>query len=584
MANPVNIYDFFYNSHSVYNKYYDAWRLNVNSFYGGEDYKQGEYLKAYDIDYSTPSEVISTYGVDENGNQTAVYRSPLAQAQTPQSANQGGTQYNNNFYGEKLDNVPVYPWVRLVASEYNAILFRNPPSRQLIDDNKLPVRDESINDFIKDVDGEGNSVNEFMSMVDTFSTVYGVVWVSCLKGKDGPYPRWRMHSPLDVTNWKYRWNESNNLELENILIRVAQEDNFQVFQHITKETIETLYVPYETDDYSFDYVDFPEGTEFITEDEDDKGFYRHIQVNELGYIPVRPIYQSTKIQNGVGHTPIFDIAQIQRSVYADMGEIYSAVSYGSHPVNIVDTETLQANGDSIGAEPGSVVRVANSLNGQPNYVYEFVAPPLDSIAELRQLIDQKIDKMNQVAMIRSEDLIKASRSGVQIEQYDSKLEALIRKKATSLENAEYQLWRMWFDWEGHPMPEEFAISYNRHFNVKSLENELAEIDKLLLSYERFDKVFSHDMSNQDFAIQEYATEAEAESIANKMGGSGTHSHEKEDGSVIYMPFATHDEYDAAVEAIKAEHETDPMFKQDIKQKIKERLGQIAMNSSTNNSL
>ena len=119
----------------------------------------------------------------------------------------------------------------------------------------------------------------------------------------------------------------NNLELENILIRVAQEEEYEIFQHITKETIETLYVPYDQEQ-PFDYVDFPEGTQYVDGDDDDedKGFYRHVQVNELGYIPVRPIYQSTKIQNGVGHTPIFDIAQIQRSVYADMGEIYSAVS------------------------------------------------------------------------------------------------------------------------------------------------------------------------------------------------------------------------------------------------------------------
>ena len=326
-------------------------------------------------------------------------------------------------------------------------------------------------------------------------------------------------------------------------------------------------------------MDFPDGTEFLTEDDEDKGFYRHVQVNELGYIPVRPIYQSTKIQNGVGHTPIFDISQIQKSVYADMGEIYSAVSYGSHPVNIVDEETLQANGDSIGAEPGSVVRVANSLNGQPNYVYEFVAPPLDSIKELRELIDQKIDKMNQVAMIRSEDLIKASRSGVQIEQYDSKLEALIRKKATSLENAEYQLWRMWFDWEGQPMPEEFAISYNRHFNVKSLENELAEIDKLLLSYERYDKVFSDDL--HDMHTREYDTEEEAIAEAVRLGGDPVAHRHIDDSRLYYMPMRNMAEY---LEAIASHHISDPDFKLEIKSKIKERLAQIAVNTSSSNSL
>ena len=35
-------------------------------------------------------------------------------------------------------------------------------------------------------------INEFMSQVDTYSTVYGVVWVSCIKPAGAPYARWRM--------------------------------------------------------------------------------------------------------------------------------------------------------------------------------------------------------------------------------------------------------------------------------------------------------------------------------------------------------------------------------------------------------
>ena len=578
MAKEINTYDFLNSSHEAYNRYYNDWKLNANSYYGGVEYRDGRYLKAYDIDYSTPSDVVNTYDIDSGGNQTAVYTSTVNRANSPQEANNGGDQVASNFYGEKLENVPVFPYVRLYASEYNAILFRNPPSRTLVDEVHLHIRDEKINDFIKDVDGEGNSVNEFMSQVDTFSTVYGIVWVSCLKGADGPYPRWRMHSPLDVTNWKYRWNESNNLELTNIVIRVASESGYEVYQHITKNTIETIFAPQDADSIA----EFPEMAEFIgsdTDDDDDLGYYRISQPNELGYVPVRPIYQSTKIQNGVGHTPIFDIAQIQRSIYGDMGEIYSAVSYGAHPVTVADSDTLSENGYNIGSEPGSVIRVANSLNGQPNYVFEFVAPPLDSITELRELIDQKVDKMNQVAMIRSEDLIKASRSGAQIEQYDSKLEAFVRKKAVSLENAEYQLWRMWFDWEGDPMPEQFAISYNRHFNVKSLENELAEIDKLLLSYERYDKVFTADL--HDMAAREYDTEEEAQAEAVRMGGDPIAHRHIDDSRLYWMPFRNMQEY---LEALASENISDPDFKLDIKEKIKQRLGQIAMNSTTNNSL
>jgi len=257
------------------------------------------------------------------------------------------------------------------------------------------------------------------------------------------------------------------------------------------------------------------------------------------------------------------------------------VSYGLHPVNVVDEETFNRNGSSVGAEPGSLVITGNSLDGQPNYTYEFVSPDLSSLSEIRTIMDQQIDKMNQVAMIRSEDLIKASRSGAQIEQYDSKLEAFIRKKATSMENAEYNLWNIWFAWMGQDMPEDFAISYNRLYNQKGLETEIKEIDTLLNVYERYSQVFTE----QEYTAMSYPTEAEAQAEAVRLGGSGTHSHEQEDGSVIYMPFTTHEEYELRMEMQTGVDMTEtPQFKQELQDKLKARLKQLVDSTYTNNSL
>jgi hypothetical protein len=467
LAKEFNYYDFITGSHTLYERYIDDWKLAVKSYYGGVEYRLGNYLKAYDIDYTTQSDVVNTYDLDSNGVAVNKYRSTIQPVNTREEAD-NGTQYNSNFYQEKINNVPVLPYTRLYVSEYNAILFRAAPVRNLPDN-------PDINKFITDVDGEGNSINEFMSQVDTFTTVYGVVWVSCIKPAGSAYARWRMHSPIDVTNWQYGYNAAGDLELTKIVIRTATEPDLEIYQYITKDTIETVFVPYDTDSE----VDLPIGVT-ATEGDDGKTIYRISQVNELGYIPVRPVYQSTKIYNGVGHTPMFDIAQLQRSIYGDFGEIYSAVSYGAHPVNIIDETTLAQNNYSVGAEPGTTIRVQSSLNGQPSYVYEFVAPPLDSIAELRQLVEQKIEKMNQVAMIRSDELIKASRSGVQIEMYDSKLEAFIRKKATSLENVEaHSLWPMWFDWQGLPVPQDLTVSYNRLYSNRGLQQEIAEVTSIM---------------------------------------------------------------------------------------------------------
>ena len=573
MAKKFDYYEFITGNHALYHKYLDDWRLAVRSYWGGAEYRDGKYLKAYDIDYTTPSDTINTYDIDDDGNQIAKYSNSVQYVNSSQAADQG-EDYNNNFYFEKLRNVPVLPYTRLYASEYNAILFRTPPVREL-------PEDADVNAFIKNVDGEGNSISEFMSQVDVYTTVYGVVWVSCVKPAGADIPRWRWHSPIDVTNWQYGYNTNGDLELNKIVIKVASEPDVDIYHYYTKDYIETIFTP-TTEDGEFD-MDLPEGAEFIEgSDKDDPGFYRIVQENELGYIPVSPIYQSNKIYNGVGHTPIFDIAQLQRSIYGDYGEIYSVLSYGSHPVTCVDRETLNENNFNVGAEPGSVIAVQNSLNGQPNYVFEFKAPPLDSMTEIKDLVEQKIEKMNQVAMVRSDELIKASRSGVQIEMYDSKLEAFIRKKAVSLENAEaHMLWPMYFDWMGKPMPEDLSISYNRLYSQKGLENELKEMDMLISAYERYHAVFGAEL---EYTIKDYETQAEAEAEAQRLGGSGFHTHTREDGLVTYMPFATHEELELRMEMRSGVDAEEVNYKEEMRDKLRERLDQLIEGSYSVNSL
>ncbi len=208
-------------------------------------------------------------------------------------------------------------------------------------------------------------------------------------------------------------------------------------------------------------------------------------------------------------------------------------------------------------------------------MYEFASPELGSIDQIQKLIDNKVEKLSQIAMLRSEDLIKASRSGEQIEVYDDKLAAQIRRKATNLENGESKLWNIWFDWTNQQRPEDFGISYSRQYNKKALEHELSEINMTLNVLERYENMFKGDVP-----VEEYSTEAEAIGRAQELGGDGFHSHTREDGTVIYMPFTTHAEYEAAVgsESTPGDEE----FKIQIKEKIKERLEQLLNSSTTTN--
>jgi len=565
--------DYITSNHSLYDRYYNDWKLCLNSWYGGVEYKDARYLRAYQVDFDKPAESINTYVTNDDGSVVSKVKARLEQGTTSNSTNRGLDVIDGSFYGEKLDNTPLYNYVKLIVAEYNALLYRNAPQRI------LPQTPE-VDEFIRDVDGEGSSLNEFMSLVDMMTTIFGVCHVGCYKPIGSDIPKWRMHTPLDVTNWSYRYDIDGNLKLNSIVIKVEQSDYHTIYRHITPTTMETVFVG---DPDSKDYV--PPVDDPRLEHLDDNT-YRIIQENELGYIPVKTIYQSTKVYNNVGTTVIQDVAQIQRSIYGDMAEIYSAITYGAHPTLVVDENTDQLNDGQIAAEPGSVVRVGASLTGEPAFTYQFVAPQLDAITEIKELVDSKIEKLSQIAMLRSEDMIKSSSSGYQIEVYDDKLASLIRRKATNLENAESKLWKVWADWMNMALPEDFSISYSKQYNKKAVEHEIKEITDLMNAYTQYSQLFGdHHNDQADIDNMVFATVDEAQAQAQKLGGRGFHEYVEEDGTVYYMPFDTHEAMEAAIQTqYPVVSEDANGLKEDLRDKIRQRLLELVNSTSTNNSL
>ena len=94
-----------------------------------------------------------------------------------------------SFYGEKVaSNVPVYNYVKLIVSEYNSILFRNPVTRILPETAQITA-------FSNNCDGHGNSLDEFMSQVDVSTTVNGVSYVMVTQSETADMPRFRLYRP-----------------------------------------------------------------------------------------------------------------------------------------------------------------------------------------------------------------------------------------------------------------------------------------------------------------------------------------------------------------------------------------------------
>ena len=543
--------EFITNVHTLYARYQDTWDLSYRSFVGSEEYKQGRYLKMFQSDQQTASEVISTYTQDEFGNTTGKYK-----AQVNTGFNRGdalsGNDDGGSYYNEKINNVSFYNYVKLIVNEYNAILFKNPAHRILPETDQMDF-------FRQNVDGRGNSLSEFFSEVDVLVSIFGVAWLSCVKPSGADTPRFNIHKPLDVMNWEFGFDLNGDQVLRKLVIKVAEDDNQTVFRYFTPETIETVFV-------GVDENYLPPDLEGLFEE--DEGIFRVVQENELGYIPVFPIYQGIQTFPGVGSSPLLDASIIQREIYNLNSEIYSSVNYSIHPTLIVDQETDELNNGEISAEAGGIIRVNSGLQGEQNFTYEFRQPNTDPITEIRELIDNKIDKMLETCMIRSDDLIKAASSAAMVEVLDTKLQAFVRKKAIQMENAEKRAFDIYHDWTGESNNVE--ISYNRQYNNRAMEHELKELNMLMDLNDRLN------VGVEAQELEVYNTQEEAEAVAEAMGGSGSHEHTADSGTVQYMPFTTHDEYKELMGA------TAPAT--DLRDKLRDRLEQLMTQSSTSNSL
>jgi hypothetical protein len=126
------------------------------------------------------------------------------------------------------------------------------------------------------------------------------------------------------------------------------------------------------------------------------------------------------------------------------------------------------------------------------------------------------------------------------------------------------------------MPEDLAVSYNRLYSQKGVENEISELNKLIDVYTKYNDIFGEETVVTD----KFNTEAEAEARAVELGGTGFHTHDEEDGT-YYMPFETHAEYELRLSVLGL---TSADLRSDLKEQIKHRLYQLAESTSSDNSL
>lgn len=392
----------------IYQSYQYRWKYLLESYLGGEEYRRAKHLTRYQLE--TDAE-----------------------------------------YEARLRATPLENHCASVIAVYNSFLFREEPDREFGSIVNMP----ELQDFLKDADLDGRSLNNFMKDVATWSSVFGHCFIMVSKPNVGAVtradevamgirPYVSLLTPMVVLDWQWKRAPSGRYEL--MYIRYVEDINGDVrtIKEWTPTEIKTSTVNTKKDAIEEQIV----------------------EVNGLGKIPVVIAYNGRSVVRGIGVSDITDIADAQRFIYNATCECEQSIRLDSHP-SLVKTPETQAG---IGA--GSLIHMPENLDpGLKPYLLEFSGASVESIYAAINHTIEAIDKMANTGAVRATE--SRTMSGVAMETEFQLLNARLSEKADNLELAEEQMWKLWceymgIEWEGE-------IDYPGSFNIRDTGKEISQL-------------------------------------------------------------------------------------------------------------
>ena len=424
---------------TTYSRNQQRWKFLLDSFTGGQAYREGAYLQRYALE-------------------------------------------NDTQYAVRLNNTPLDNQVRSLVSLYTSFLFRTEPKREFGSLENNPT----IEDIVKDADLDGRSMNAFMKDVAQWASVFGHVWIAVAKPDVGAVtmademamnarPYLSLYNPLAVTDWRWARQPNGGYQLEYIKYVEEVNGTETVVREWTYDTITT---------YNLDTQQ-----ERVTD--------MMVETNGLGYLPFVCAYAERSPVRGLGNSLVDDIADQQRMIYNELAEVYDSIRLDTHP-SLVATAGTNAQG----AAAGQVITMEENLdpNLKP-YVLQFEGGQIDKIYNSINNRKRMIDSMGNVGAVRSTET--TSMSGIAIETEFQLLNARLSSIADNLELAEEQVWQiiytyMGYDWDGSiDYPDNFALhntdneldQYAKIKALSSLPEVQTEIDKRVAEMLDIDSIY-----------------------------------------------------------------------------------------------
>jgi hypothetical protein len=397
-------------TNTTYNEYQDRWHFYLQSYEGGDEYRRSGHLTRY--------------------------------------VNESDSEYSARLASTPLDN-----HCRSVVSVYTSFLFRKHPDRDLGSIQADPM----LEDFLRDADLDGRSLDQFMKEVSIWSNVFGHAFVLVTKPNlgavtradelaQGVRPYVSLLTPLTVFDWSWKRSPMGRYTLDMIKYVEDVNGDEQVIKQWTPEEIVTWTVN--------------------TKDQEMVGELR--EPNGLGYVPAVIAYGNRGAIRGIGVSDLSDIADHQKKIYNELSEVEQSIRLNGHPT-VVKTPDVEMS-----AGAGSVALMPDGLDpGLKPYMLN-VSTDISAIYNSIEHSIGAIDKMANTGAVRATE--SRTLSGVAMRTEFELLNAKLSEKADNLELAEEQIWKLYAVYQGLQWDGE--VEYPDSFNI---QDETVELQKLQIA-------------------------------------------------------------------------------------------------------
>ena len=330
----------------------DRWLFLLDSYVGGDQYKNGAYLTRYQLE-------------------------------------------TDKEYGQRINSTPLDNQCQSIISVYISYLFREEPEREFMTWEGQP----DVESFLNDADLDGRSFDAFMKDVATWSSVFGHCWILMVKPNIGAAtmadelnlglrPYVNLLTPLAVLDWCWTRTASGYYQLDQFKYIEEIVDRVTVVKEWTLESIRTWHMD-----------DGAKTVKLMQE-----------EPNQLGIIPAVLTYNKRSIVKGIGVSDIADIADTQRMIYNLTSEAEQSHRLDGHPSLVVTPDTQYGSG------AGAVIVVPeNSDPGLKPYVLEHGGANVQNIHATIGKLVESIDRMANTGAVRATETRSLSGVAMEVE-------------------------------------------------------------------------------------------------------------------------------------------------------------------------